>query len=193
MDRIQFVESLQISVIFSRLSSNIIRNKYLKYWTSLGEYSLWIWVEFANNLNDTTGKTGDVERSSDPTPVLALGLWAKSWSFESRFLIQWTSFSYYVSSEFACVRREIMERVAGSRSELILYFKSIFKRGSVNWEGTQLLGFVFYRAEAPQQAEARSTKIVFVGWNFSFKLSPATYWVRFLKWIVWVRTWQMLI
>ena len=66
MDRIQFVESFQISAIFSRLSSNIIRNKYLKYWTSLREYSLWIRVEFANNLNNTAGKTGDV--------VLVLGL-----------------------------------------------------------------------------------------------------------------------
>ena len=38
---------------------------------------------------------------------------------------------------------------------------------------------MFYRSEAPQQAEARSTKIVFVRRNFSFELSPATYSVRF--------------
>ena len=31
-------------------------------------------MEFANKLNNTTGKTGDVERSSTPTPVLVLGL-----------------------------------------------------------------------------------------------------------------------
>ena len=40
--------------------------------------------------------------------------------------------TFFYSSEFGCVRRQIMERVAGSRGELILYFKSNFKRGSGN-------------------------------------------------------------
>ena len=44
--------------------------------------------------------------------------------------------------------------------------------------------FVFYRSEAPQQAEARSTKIVFVGRNFSVELSLATCRVRVYEWIV---------
>ena len=41
---------------------------------SLEEYTLECSVEFANEFDNTAGKTGDVERSSDPTPVLALGL-----------------------------------------------------------------------------------------------------------------------
>ena len=42
----------------------------------------------------------------------------------------------------------------------------------------------FYRSEAQQQAEARSTKIVFVRRNFSVELSLATYRVHFGKWLV---------
>ena len=49
---------------------------------------------------------------------------------------------------------------------------------------------LFYRSEAPQQAEAHSTKIVFVRRNFSVELSPATYRVRLNKWIVKVGIWQ---
>ena len=78
MDRIQFVELFQISEIFSRLNGNIIRNRYLKYWMSLEEYTPEYLVEFANEFDNTAGKTGDVERSSGPTPPLVLGLWAKS-------------------------------------------------------------------------------------------------------------------
>ena len=43
---------------------------------------------------------------------------------------------------------------------------------------------LFHRSEAQQQAEARSTKIVFVRRNFPVDLSLATYRVRFDKWIV---------
>ena len=39
----------------------------------------------------------------------------------------------------------------------------------------------FYVSEAPQEAEARSTKIVFVRRKFSVELSLATYRVRFGK------------
>ena len=78
MDRIQFVEIFQISEIFSRLNGNIIRNRYLKYWMSLEEYTLECSVEFANEFDNTAGKTGDVERSPTPTPPLVLGLWTKS-------------------------------------------------------------------------------------------------------------------
>ena len=46
---------------------------------------------------------------------------------------------------------------------------------------------LFYRSEAQQQAEALSTKIVFVRRNFPIDLSLATYRVRFNKWIVEVR------
>ena len=87
----------------------------------------WIWIEFVNKFDNTTVKTGDVERSPTPTPPLALGLWAKSWSWKSWFPFQWTSFSCLISSEYKWVRRETMGRVAGSRSELILYFKSKFQ------------------------------------------------------------------
>ena len=77
--------------------------------------------------SSNTGKTGDVERSPTPTPPLVLGLWAKSWSWKSWFPFQWTSFSCLTSSEYEWVRREITGRVTGSRSELILYFKSKFQ------------------------------------------------------------------
>ena len=52
---------------------------------------------------------------------------------------------------------------------------------------------LFCLSEAPQQAEARSTKIVFVRRNFSAEFSPATYWVRFGEWIVKVWIWHMVL
>ena len=55
-DRIQFVESVQVSVIFSKLSSKYIRHKYLKYWMSLGEHFLRIQVECPNNLMTPVSK-----------------------------------------------------------------------------------------------------------------------------------------
>ena len=112
---------------FSRLNGNLIRNRYLKYWMSLEEYTLECSVEFANEFDNTAGKTGDVERSPTPTPPLVLGLWAESWSWKSWFLFQRTSLSCLISSEYKWVRRETMGRVPGSRSELILYFKSKFQ------------------------------------------------------------------
>ena len=45
---------------------------------SLEEYTPEYLVEFANEFDNTAGKTGDVERSPTPTPPLVLGLWAKS-------------------------------------------------------------------------------------------------------------------
>ena len=58
-------------------------------------------------------------------------------------------------------------RVTGSRSELILYFKSKFQTWVGKLRGDSVSRVCFYRSEAPQQAEERSTKIVFVGRNFS--------------------------
>ena len=45
---------------------------------SLEEYTPEYLVEFANEFDNTAGKTGDVERSPTPTPPLDPGLWCKS-------------------------------------------------------------------------------------------------------------------
>ena len=72
MDRIQTVESFQISVTFSpNLHNSSILNKYLKNASRAFEIC-WLehLTEFSINENNTGEKTGDVERS----PGLALVL-----------------------------------------------------------------------------------------------------------------------
>ena len=72
MDRIQIVESFQISVTFSpNLHNSSILNKYLKNANKAFEICWTIcWAESSTNENNTGEKTGDVERS----PGLALVL-----------------------------------------------------------------------------------------------------------------------
>ena len=62
--------------------------------------------------------------------------------------------------------------MTGSKGELILYFKSNLKAWDGKLRGNSAARVLFYRSEA------RSTKIVFVGRNFSVELSLATYRVR---------------
>ena len=126
------MESVQVSVIFSKLNSNYIRHKYLEYWMSLGEHFLRIRVECTNNLMTPVSKP--VMLNGVLILLLCLPLDGEPDPDPSNpgFLFSGHLFPILFLLEFGCVRREIIERVAGSRSELILYFKPNFKRGSGN-------------------------------------------------------------
>ena len=65
------------------------------------------------------------------------------------------------------------------------WIKNVFRTNSKTWAGELSRGSVG-RAHftGPQQAEARSTKILFVRRKFSVELSLATYRVCFGKWLV---------
>ena len=66
-------------------------------------------------------------------------------------------------------------RVISSRSEFQIKYKNVAQETE---SGLSIPSFIRL-SEALQRAEARSTKIVFVGWNFPAEFGPATYRVRF--------------
>ena len=81
-------------------------------------------------MNNTGEKTGDVERSPGQALLLGTELWCKtrSWypgsSSDKKSKIR--SFVSYLSEKWVISALEMIKDVAGSKGELILYFKSKF-------------------------------------------------------------------
>ena len=81
-------------------------------------------------INNTGEKTGDVERSPGLALLLGTELWRKSRSWypgsspdkKSRLI----PFISYLSEKWVISALEMIKDVAGSKGELILYFKSKF-------------------------------------------------------------------
>ena len=98
---------------------------------------------------------------------------------------------WHFSLEIKQVLKRINRRVAGSKGELILYFKSKFWA----WVGKLRVNSVhralFYSLRQLSKLRRALLKLFTLGGNL-FKLSLATYSVRFYKWIVRVRIWQVM-
>ena len=131
-------------------------------------------IKFLINSSINTGKTGDVERSPRTTPMLSLEGKIGTLICEISSP-RWSTFclgiwANLVINKYTCGRFEEWDNTV-----LQLNSKSVGREAELRLSRPP----EFYRSEALQQAEARSTKIVFVRRNFSAELSLATYWSPF--------------
>ena len=100
-----------------------MRTEHLEY---VGRYA---WQNY-QLMNNTGEKTGDVERSPGQALLLGTELWCKtrSWypgsSSDKKSKIR--SFISCLSEKWVISALETIKDVAGSKGELILYFKSKF-------------------------------------------------------------------
>ena len=117
-----------------------------------------------------------------PHSLLVLAVWTRFWIYKTSlpnrltfFLENWTSLA---KNKYTCGR---------FNRWINTVFQMISKNVGRETESELSCPSLFHRSEAQQQAEARSTKIVFVRRNFSVELSLATYCIRFTEWILKVR------
>ena len=149
----------------------------------------------STNKNNTGEKTGDVERSPGLALVLdtELNSWRRSWScypgsfpYKKSRLIP---FLFYLSGKWVMAALEIIKAVAGSKGELILYFKSKFWA----WVGKLREGsvhrIVIYSLRPLSKLRRAHLKLFCAGRKF-VQVESRNLFSPFYKWIVRVRIWQ---
>ena len=152
-----------------------MRTEHLEY---VGRYA---WQNY-QLMNNTGEKTGDVERSPGQALLLGTESWCKtrSWypgsSSDKKSKIR--SFVSYLSEKWVISALETIKDVAGSKGELILYFKSKFWAWVGKLRADSVHQIVIYSLRPLSKLRRARLKLFTLGGNL-FKLSLATYSVRF--------------
>ena len=100
-------------------------------------------------------------------------------------------FLSYLSEKWVSSALKMTRRLAGSKGELILYFKSNFWAWVGKLRVNSVHRVLFHSLRQLSKLRRALLKLFTLGGNL-FKLSLATYSVRFYKWIVRVRIWQVM-
>ena len=116
--------------------------------------------------------------------IFELNTWRRSWScypgsfpYKKSRLIP---FLFYLSEKWVTSALEIIKDVAGSKGELILYFKSKFWAWVGKLRADSVHRIVIYSLRPLSKLRRARLKLFTLGGNL-FKLSLATYSVRFLN------------
>ena len=131
-------------------------------------------MEFSDELINTPGKP--VMLNGVLVPLLCLSLRCNSDpEFKKRFLPTGWHFSFRNSPSSAENKYACDQFKKWIKTVFQIKYKNVAQETE---SGLSIPSFIRL-SEALQRAEARSTKIVFVGWNFPAEFGPATYRVRF--------------
>ena len=153
-------------------------------------------AESSTNENNTGEKTGDVERSPGLALVLDIELntWHRSWScypgsfpYKKSRLIP---FLFYLSGKWVMAALEIIKDVAGSKGELILYFKSKFWAWVDELRAGSVHRIVIYSLRPLSKLRRARLKLFCAGRKF-VQVESRNLFSPFYKWIVRVRIWPV--